>query len=295
MEAKLPARVGVAIVLIAAVGFATNHVGARLAFDHGASVATAVTVRAAGTALLLLVLMRLQGVRLALPRRPLLRLALVGLLVAVQSYCLSSAVAIIPAALALLVFHTCPMLFVLLSWASGKERLRPAVLVAIPVALAGLGLALDLRPDQLARRWEDIGIGVCWALGAAVSYAVVLFANAHWVKGVDGRLRTCVMTGVTAMVVLVAAGAAGAHALPVDGVGWLGLCVMTFFYCAAMTTLFLTLPRLDGSIGTVALNFEPIALLGLAWLFLGQAVSPLQIAGAFLVVAAIVWLGTAKR
>jgi drug/metabolite transporter (DMT)-like permease len=295
MEEKLPARLGVAIVLLASVGFATNHIGARVAFDHGASVATAVTVRAAGTALLLLALMQLQGVRIALQRATLLRLALVGLLVAVQSYCLTSAVAIIPAALALLVFHTCPMLFVLLSWAAKKESPRPGMLLAIPLALAGLGLALDIRPGQLAQRWEDIGTGVSWAFGAAVSYAVVLFANAHWVKGVDGRLRTFVMTGVTAVVVLIAAGAAGAHALPADRIGWLGLSIQTFFYCAAMTTLFLTLPRLGGASGTVALNFEPIAVLGLAWLFLGQAVSPSQIAGAFLVVAAIIWLGAAKR
>ena len=295
MEAKLPARLGVAIMLIASVCFATNHVGARAAFDHGTSVATAVTVRAAGTALFLLLLMRLQGVRIALQRGTLLRLALVGLLVALQSYCLSSAVAIIPAALALLVFQTCPMLFVLLSWASGKERPRPGVAAAIPLALAGLGLALDIRFGQLAERWADIGAGVSWAFGAAVSYAIVLFANAHWVKDVDGRLRTFVMTGVTAIVVLIAAGAAGAHALPADRIGWVGLSVLTVFYCIAMTTLFLTLPRLHGASGTVALNFEPIAVLALAWIFLDQAVKPLQIAGAFLVVAAIVWLGAAKR
>src|SRR5258708_23411525 len=103
------------------------------------------------------------------------------------------------------------------------------------------------------------------------------------------------MSGGTGAVVLVAAGAAGAHALPADRIGWLGLSILTLFYCVAMTTLFLTLPRLDGSVGTVALNFEPIALLALAWMFLGQAVSPLQIAGAFLVVAAIIRLGAAKR
>jgi drug/metabolite transporter (DMT)-like permease len=295
MEAKLPARLGVAIMLIASVCFATNHIGARIAFDHGTSVATAVTVRAAGTALFLLILMRLQGVRIALQRATLLRLTLVGLLVAVQSYCLSSAVAIIPAGLALLVFQTCPLLFVLLSWATGKERPGPAAMLAIPLALAGLVLALDVRFGQLAERWADIGVGVSWAFGAAVSYAIVLFANAHWVKGVDGRLRTFVMTGVTATVVLIAAGAAGAHALPADRVGWIGLSILSVFYCVAMTTLFLTLHRLDGASGTVALNFEPIAVLVLAWIFLGQAVNPLQIAGAFLVVAAIVWLGAAKR
>jgi len=46
---------------------------------------------------------------------------------------------------------------------------------------------------------------------------------------------------------------------------------------------------------TVALNFEPIAVLAIAWLVLGQAVSVLQVLGAFLVVGSIAWLGVSKR
>jgi drug/metabolite transporter (DMT)-like permease len=45
----------------------------------------------------------------------------------------------------------------------------------------------------------------------------------------------------------------------------------------------------------VALNFEPIAVLGIAWLALGQSVTPLQLLGAFIVVGAIGWLGAARR
>ena len=54
------------------------------------------------------------------------------------------------------------------------------------------------------------------------------------------------------------------------------------------------LPRVPAA-STAALNFEPIALLGLAWIVLGQAVTPLQIVGAFLTVGAIAWLGISKK
>ena len=53
--------------------------------------------------------------------------------------------------------------------------------------------------------------------------------------------------------------------------------------------------RSEGTASTIGLNFEPIAVLALAWIFLGQAVKPLQIVGAFLVVGAIAWLGSARR
>jgi drug/metabolite transporter (DMT)-like permease len=290
MEAKLPPRLGIVIMLAAATCFASNHVAARIAFDHGASVATGVVVRAAGTALVLFVMMKVQGVRIHLPWPALIA----GMLVAVQSYCLYSAVAIIPAALALLVFQTSPMLFIVLSWATGKDVPRWSAVAAILAALLGLALALNIRIEGLSMRWTEIGAGVSWAFAAAVSFVFVLYANANWLKAVDGKLRTFIMTTVTALVVLAAGAAADVMRLPTDGQGWLGLALLTVFYCIAMCTLFIVVHRIPPS-STVAMNFEPIALLGLGWVFLGQAVAPLQIAGAFVTVGAIAWLGVAKK
>ena len=50
--------VGLALIAGIAVLFASNHVAARLAFDHGTSVVTAVLVRSAVTALAVAVLLR---------------------------------------------------------------------------------------------------------------------------------------------------------------------------------------------------------------------------------------------
>jgi drug/metabolite transporter (DMT)-like permease len=258
-------------------------------------VAAAVLTRASCTALFLLVLMKLQRVPFAIPRRMLARAAVVGILVAMQSYCLYSAVALIPAALALLVFQASPMLYVLLSWATGKEAPRLNALAAMLVALFGLGLALDIGTDRMWPRWAELGAGVSWAFGAGVSFALVLYSNAHWLPQVDGRLRTLVMTGVAAAVVLVAGAGANVLVAPQDALGWLGLALLTVFYGAATIILFLMLPRLSDAVSTMALNFEPIALLALAWIFLGQAVTPQQTIGVFVVVGAIAFLGALKR
>ncbi len=256
--------------------------------------ATGILVRAAGTALVLLFLMRIQGVSISLPRELRSTAALAGVLVAVQSYCLYSAVALIPAALALLVFQTCPMLFVLLTWAMGKERPRPSTFAAMLVALAGLVLALDIGPGKFAARWDELGSGVLWAFGGAVSFAFVYYINSNALKRLDGRLRTFAMTSVTAALALAGGAATSNLALPVDGTGALGLALLTVFYCVAMSSLFFVLPRLSAT-STAALNFEPIAALVLAWIFLGQAIAPLQIAGALVTVSAIAWLGVSKR
>lgn len=288
MTGILSPRLGVLALLIIATTFGSNHIAARVAFDHGASVTTAVAVRSGFTALFLLALMRLLRVRMALPRPTLARAISIGLLIAAQSFCLYSSVARIPVALALLAFNTFPMLLALLSWASGGDRPRPAALVAMPVALIGLALALDVFGKQV-----NAG-GIAWALGAAISFALALLLTARWLKDVDGRLRTFLTMGVTAFVVLVAGVAADAFAFPNAMAGWYGLALLTVFYGSAITALFIVLPRLGTANYAVVLNFEPIAVLFLAWGILGQAVTPLQILGAFIVIGAIT-LPTIKR
>ena len=294
MQPKLSPGTGIVILIVVASCFAANHLSARIAFDHGASVAAAVAVRATSTALFLFFLLKILKVPFGLPAGTRGAALVAGVLIAVQSYTLYSAVAIIPPALALLVFQTSPMLYVLLTWAFGKQRPQAAALAPMLLALAGLALALDIRTDQLGARWDEIGVGVCWAFASGVSMAFVYFLNTNALAAIDGRLRTFVMTAVTASIVIVAAGSAGAMRFPADATGAAGLVSLTIFYCTAMIGLFWVLPRVPAA-ATAALNFEPIALLGLAWIFLDLRAGALQIVGAFITVGAIAWLSAMKK
>ncbi|HZY15914.1 MAG TPA: EamA family transporter, partial [Ramlibacter sp.] len=70
---------------------------------------------------------------------------------------------------------------------------------------------------------------------------------------------------------------------------------LTFLYGTAFTIMFTVLPRL-GVVGNSAImNVEPVFALVLAWLLLGQAIAPVQVAGALLVVGAVMALGLRKK
>ena len=293
----VPRWAGIAILLAIAVTFGSNHVAARVAFDHGASVATAVAFRAAGTAIALTTALLALRVPLRMPAPSLARTVAVGAILAVQSFCLYSAVARIPAALALLAFNTYPLIYALMSAAAGMERLSKRALVAMPVALLGLALALDAvgGADKLASRWSEIGSGAAFSLAASLCFATVLFASARWLHGVDGRVRSGVINAVVATLVLAVGAPAGLLALPADAAGWTGLALLMVFYGTAITALFVLQPRLSAATDVAALNFEPIAVLVLGWAILGQSLAPTQIAGALVVIGAIIALGTAKR
>jgi len=290
-------RLAIVLLLTIASTFASNHIAARIAFEHGTSVTTAVVVRSCFTTLFVYVLLRVQGVTIALSRTQVVRALGIGAILAVQSYCLYSAVASIPVALALLAFNTFPMVLALVSWVAGGDRPSRRAMTAMPVALVGLMLALDAfgQAGGVAERWREIGAGVAWALGASFSFALVLFFSARWLKNVDGRLRTFYTMGMAAVLVAAAGAATGSFDWPREGAGWLGLALLTLLYGSAITTLFVVLPRIRAVNNAVVLNFEPIAALTLGWLILGQTVAPLQIFGAFIVIGAIVYLGTAKH
>ena len=227
----LPRWLGIAILLAIAVTFSLNHIAARIAFDHGASVVTGVVFRSGGTALALLALLLALRVPLALAAPTRWRAFAIGIVVAVQSYCIYAAVARLPVALALLTFNTYPLLFALMAWAAGMERPSRSAFVAMLVALFGLALALDVTRGggELAARWDEIGTGVAFATGASLSFALVLFLNARWLQGVDGRVRSFfTMTSCSAAAIV--ATAATGFALPAGAIGWLGLILLTLFY-----------------------------------------------------------------
>jgi drug/metabolite transporter (DMT)-like permease len=293
----IPRGLGIVLMLVIATVFGSNHVAARVAFEHGTNVTAAVVIRSTVTALFVLFLLLANRIPLAISNAVRGRAVVIGLLLTVQSYCLYSAVARIPVALALLAFNTHPLVLSLLSWVSGGERPRPRVLIAMPVALAGLALALDVwgRAGDFAGRWAEIGAGVLWASGASLAFAAAMLLTTRWLAGMDGRLRSFLTMSVVAVVTLAGGLAAGDFALPADGTGWIGLALLTVFYGTAITSLFVLLPRLGAVNNMAVLNFEPIAVLGLAWAILGQTVAPLQVVGAFIVAGAIAWMGADKR
>lgn len=297
MSAILSPRLAIPLLMFLASVFAANHIAARVAFDHGTSIAAAVAVRSGITALAIVALLRLQSVSMALPRSTLLRGLGIGLLVALQSYCLYSAVAIIPVALALLAFNTFPLLYVLLSWAAGGENPGRRALVAMPLALFGLVLALDIvgSLQSIAGRWAEIGVGVGWALGSSASFACVLFLTTRHLKEVDGRVRALLTMATTAVVVGLAGAATGSLVLPGDATGWIGLALLTVLYGSAITSIFIVVPQLRSPSNTAALNFEPIAALILGWAILAQTVEPRQMVGALIVVGAVVLIGTKRH
>ena len=297
--AKAISGTAFATLLLIALMMGANHVAARIAFNHGADVATAVVFRSAVTALVIVAILAAQGVRVTFTARHKRMLPVIGLLIGVQSLCLYSAVARLPVALALLAFNTYPIWTALWSGLVYRQKPEKAMLVAMPVILVGLALALDVFGAAsglgASGQWSRIGMGVAFALAAAATFGMALVLTQHEAGDVDGRVRTATTMTMAGLVALATVTLQGGFHLPNAPAGWGGLAALTFLYGTAFTIMFTVLPRL-GVVGNSAImNVEPVFALVLAWLVLGQTIAPVQVAGALLVVGAVMALGLRKR
>jgi drug/metabolite transporter (DMT)-like permease len=286
-------------LLLLATLFGGNHIAARVAFDAGLDVSTAVAARSLATAAVVGLLLLWARPQLQIAPRQWRVLALLGALLTVQSLALYAAVARIPVGLALLAFNLYPLCAAL--WVAVLYRLRPerAVLLAMPLIFIGLALALDVFGAVgglgAAARWREIGAGVGFAVGAALAFGLVLALTQHEVAAIDGRFRSALTMAMVGAVAVVLVAAQGGPRWPEGSAGWWGLVALCVLYGTAFTALFVLLPRLGVVGNSPILNVEPVAALGMAWLILDQRVAPVQVAGSLLVVGTVIALGLRRR
>ena len=288
---------GTAFMTLLLVGLimGSNHVSARIAFNHGLSVGTAVVVRSVAIVMVMALLVYLQKVPVALTKQQVRMMPLIGVLMTVQGYCLYSAVARLPVSLALLAFNTYPLWITFWAKVIYGEKTPVTMLRAMPVLLVGLALALDVFGTSsglgIKGQWMEIGAGVAFALTSATTFGIAMVLTQNETKEIDGRVRTGLVMTMVGTFTLIGVEATGGLQWPHELAGWGGLAGLTLFYGTGFTIMFTILPKI-GAVGNSAImNVEPICALGLGWLILNQSVSLSQLIGAVIVVGTVIFLG----
>ena len=185
-----------------------------------------------------------------------------------------------------LLLYLYPALVALLARVVFGHRLSPIQLGAVALALAGsvltVGRAGDGRP-----------LGIFLAVLAAVIYSAYILTGSRLPAGVAPTASTAVVTTAAALVYAGVVAVRGAH-LPVTQDGWVAVGGIALVGTVFAIGFFLAGLELVGAVrASVYSAVEPVFTLGLAALVLGEAVTPLRIAGGALIVLAVVLLARA--
>jgi drug/metabolite transporter (DMT)-like permease len=254
-----------------------------MAFAHGVTVLTAATARAAFAALVLLLLLRLRATPVfPLPARKGALLGL-GVLLTVQTALIHTAVWLMPVTVAILAFYTFPFLTGVGASLAGQERFTARLGVSLCAAFIGLVLVVGVSLEPIPP------LGLAAALGAALIFASVLVMTPKLVPELGAPLRTFYMLSTAALILIVVSAAAGQLRAPADAPGWWGLAGIAMLYGTGITGVFLLLPRMGATQTAVILNMEPVFVAMLAWMTLGESLTPTQVVGGVLVVAAVLY------
>ena len=297
--------VGYAMVLVAATLFGANGSVAKVALSSGLSSLRLTEARCAGAcAGLMLFALARDRASLRIRRAELLRLAVFGIIgVGLVQLFYFLAIHRLHIGIALLIQYLGPLLVAIYARAFGHERVRRRIWAALALSLTGLALMVEL--------WKGValdGLGIGYALISAVIFAAYLLLAEHEVARRDPIslmawgffFATAFWTvaqpwwsfpaGRVARTVSLEGRLASWH-LPV----WaLVLWVVVLGSIVPYSLIAGALRHVSATRVGIAAMLEPVVATVVAWAWLRETLSSVQLAGAAVVLAAILLAQTAR-
>jgi drug/metabolite transporter (DMT)-like permease len=299
VQQRYPRLVGAVLCGIAAVAFSGKAVIIKLAYRYGVDALTLLALRMLLSAPLFIALAWWSGRRNAaqpLSRRDLRAIAVLGLV----GYYLSSyfdflGLQYITAALERLVLFLYPTFVLLMSAALFGRRITTRDVFAL--ALAYLGIAIVLLND-FREQPGNVVAGSLWVLASALLYATYLLGSGRLVGRV-GSMRFACYAGVVSCIGVVAHFLVTRdwHVIVSQPAPVYGLAVLM---AAVSTVLPIVLTsegirRIGASNASIVGSVGPVATIFLGFLFLGEPITIVQLAGAALVLAGVLIVSLQKR
>ena len=297
--------VGYGMVLVAAALFGVNGSVAKVALSSGMSSLRLTEARCAGACLgLMLIALVRSSAALRISRAEVLRLAVFGVCgVALVQLFYFLAIHRLAIGIALLIQYLGPLLVAIYARTLGHERVRRRIWVALALSLTGLALMVEL--------WQGValdGLGVVFALISAVIFAAYLLLAEYEVGLRDpvslmawGFFFATVFwtivqpwwsfpAGRVAKTVSLQGRLADWH-LPV----WaLVLWVVVLGSIVPFVLIVAALRHVSATRVGIAAMLEPVVATVVAWAWLRETLTPVQLAGAGVVLAAILLAQTAR-
>jgi drug/metabolite transporter (DMT)-like permease len=297
--------VGYVMVLAAAALFGVNGSVAKVALSSGLTSLRLTEARCVGACLgLMLIAFARDRASLRIRRDELLRLAIFGVVgVALVQLFYFLAIHRLDIGIALLIQYLGPLLVAIYARTFGHERVRRRIWAALALSLTGLALMVEL--------WKGValdGLGVVFALISAVIFAAYLLLAEYEVAYRDsvtlmawGFLFATLFWTIAQPWWSFPAGRVG-RTVSLQGhlASWhlpvwaLVLWVIVLGSIVPFSLIVGALRHVSATRVGIAAMLEPVVATVVAWAWLRETLAPVQLAGAAVVLAAILLAQTAR-
>jgi len=278
---------GILLALVSSAGFSTLGLFAKFVYGQGFSVAGTLAWRFTLAAVFLWVVVL--AARRPLPKKvwPVLLLGLAGFSPQAGLYFLT--LSFLDPGITSVLLYTYPSFVVLFGFVLWKKKPTRIQLAALALSLAGCVVAFWKSGSYPAA-------GVALGIAVGVSYAAYLVAGEKVLAGVDSISGTALVMTVAACVYWVAAIASGGVKLPDTGAAIGGLaCIALLATVIPIVTLFASMGLIGAADTSLVSTLEPVLTITLSAIFLGERLGTAQLAGAVLVLSAVLILALSER
>jgi drug/metabolite transporter (DMT)-like permease len=200
-----------------------------------------------------------------------------------QSFTYFLALRTLPASLVVLIAYIYPSLVVAAGWLFLRRKVSARHVLALVASFVGLVLLVGG-----GARFE-----LSWALALAVASPVIytgyILVGERVMDGVPALPASAVIISGAGLAFALLAAVNNELTLPPTAAGWavaIGLAVVPTML--AISLFLAGLPRVGAARAALLSTWEPVVTVGLAVVLLGDRMSPIQILGAILVLAAVI-------
>jgi drug/metabolite transporter (DMT)-like permease len=271
---------GLALVLLSTLAYGVQPIFGKAAYAAGVTPLSLLAWRY----LIALACLLLVDRAPRLPFRTRLRLWAIGSVFVVNSIAYFMALEALPASVNALLLYSYPVIVALLAALAGIEALTWRSLVAALAAFAGCAMTaggLDLAASLPAR-------GVAWALVAAAVYAGFVVLSSRFASDVPARVMALHLLQISALLCSLLALMGPGLRVPRDSWAIASIVAMAVVSTIVSMIAFLAGMAIIGpSRAAVLSSLEVVVTLVLAFLLLGERLSPPQWAGAALILGAV--------
>jgi drug/metabolite transporter (DMT)-like permease len=267
--------------VFAATSFACADVLSKVCFDAGVDVIALQTIRSLVGIAIMVVWLRLGKPPAPFSARDRWIAIGLGVLFAGLAYGIFMAIALTDVSTAVLVYFIYPLLTGIAAAATGIERLGWRGATTAVVAFLGLAMMIGAHPGNVA------AAGIAFALGAACCRTVILLVTRATMTHADARLTTWYSLLSSSVIFFVLAALQPLNLPQTIGV-WGAVIGVGLTATVAVLAIFVSTVRIGPFRTALIMNLEPLLATVMSVIFLGQAIAPIQAAGAAIMLAALV-------
>jgi drug/metabolite transporter (DMT)-like permease len=272
------------MVVVSAISFGTLSIFAKLAYSSGLGTEQLLAFRFALAALGMWILAFAVGQNpFRLSRRQAASLLVVGgVMYTAQALTYFIALRTLPASLCVLIVYIYPSLVVIAAWLFLGRHVSRWHVGALIASFAGVILLVGGAQFRL-------GTGLVFAFAAPLMYTAFILVSERVMAAVPPVAASAVLMTGTAVVLSAIAAAQGQLVLPATPQSWaisVGIAVVPTMI--AISLFLAGLPRVGAARASLISTLELVVTVTLAILLLGDRFSPLEAAGAVLVLGAVV-------